>query len=181
MRWLAWAVLAMTLLIATSLLVDVAALNAFFLGAALLVGPVAMVVAIVRPDVVSVENLLVRTLVYGGISVVIVAADLLALAIVSATLGDQFGQRQVVLLVLLLAAVLYGPLRLRIEAAVRRLVLGERRDPYDVVANLASTLERTDEDGAQLGAVAEAVAAAFGLSFVQVEVDRSAGERLVAR
>lgn len=180
MRWLAWAVLAMVLLIATSMLVDVPILNNVFLGAALLVGPLAMVVAIVRPDVVSVENLLVRTLVYGGITVVIVLVDVLALALVSATLGDAFGERQVVVLVLLLAAVLYGPMRLRIEAWVRQLVLGERRDPYDVVASLASTLERTNEDGAQLGAVAEAVAAAFGLSYVQVEVDRSAGERLVA-
>lgn len=180
MRWLAWAVLVMVLLIATSLVVDVPALNAMLLGAALLVGPVAMVVAIVRPDVVSVENLLVRTLVYGGISVVIVLVDLLALAIISATLGDAFGQREVVLLVLLLAAILYGPMRLRIEAWVRRLVLGERRDPYSVVASLASTLERTDDDGSQLAAVVEAVSTAFGLSYVQVEVDRSAGERLVA-
>ncbi|MFS0886522.1 sensor histidine kinase [Aeromicrobium sp. 179-A 4D2 NHS] len=180
MRWLAWAVLAMVLLIATSMLVDVTILNNVFLGAALLVGPLAMTIAIVRPDVVSVENLLVRTLVYGGITVVIVLVDILVLALLSATLGDAFGQRQVVVLVLLLAAILYGPLRLRIEAWVRQLVLGERRDPYDVVASLASTLERTDDDGAQLGAVAEAVAAAFGLSWVQVEVDRSAGERLVA-
>ncbi|GAA3542906.1 hypothetical protein AFL01nite_10350 [Aeromicrobium flavum] len=180
MRWLAWAVLVMVLLIATSALVDTPALDNLFLGAALLVGPIAMVVAIVRPDIVSVETLLVRTLVYGGISVAIVLVDLLALAIISATLGDAFGQRQVVLLVLLLAAVLYGPLRLRIEAWVRELVLGERRDPYSVVASLASTLESTDDDGAQLAAVVEAVSTAFGLSFVQVEVDRSAGERLVA-
>lgn len=180
MRWLAWAVLVLVLLISTSLLVDTPVLNGLFLGAALLVGPVAMVVAIVRPDIISVETLLVRTLVYGGISVVIVLVDLLALAIISATLGDAFGQRQVVLLVLLLAAVLYGPLRLRIEAWVRQLVLGERRDPYSVVSSLASTLESTDDDGAQLAAVVEAVSTAFGLSFVQVEVDRSAGERLVA-
>ncbi|MET1132646.1 MAG: sensor histidine kinase [Aeromicrobium sp.] len=180
MRWLAWAVLAMVLLIATSLLVDAPVLNAVFLMAVLLVGPVAMVIAIVRPDIVSVENLLVRTLVYGGISVVIVLVDLLVLAIISETLGDTFGQRQVVLLVLLLAAILYGPMRLRIEEWVRRLVLGDRRDAYSVVASLASTLERTDDDGAQLAAVVEAVSTAFGLSFVQVEVDRSAGERLVA-
>jgi len=180
MRWLAWAVLAMVLLIATSLLVDVPVLTNVSLGAALLVGPLAMAVAIVRPGVVSVENLLVRTLVYGGITVVIVLVDVVALALLSATLGDAFGERQVVVLVLLLAAVLYGPMRLRIEAWVRQLVLGERRDPYDVVASLASTLERADDDGAQLGAVAEAVAAAFGLSYVQVEVDRSADERLVA-
>ncbi|MET0468145.1 MAG: hypothetical protein ABWZ87_05350, partial [Aeromicrobium sp.] len=107
MRWLAWAVLAMVLLIATSLLVDAPVLNAVFLMAVLLVGPVAMVIAIVRPDIVSVENLLVRTLVYGGISVVIVLVDLLVLAIISESLGVTLGLRQVVLLVLLLAAMVY--------------------------------------------------------------------------
>ena len=63
---------------------------------------------------------------------------------------------------------------------VRRLVLGERRPPYDVVAGLASTLEQADEGPEQLAAVADAVASAFGVGYVRVEVDRPAGERLVA-
>ena len=65
-------------------------------------------------------------------------------------------------------------------AGVRRLVLGDRDNPYDVVAGLASTLESTDDGAGQLAAVARAVAAAFGVGFVSVEVDRGGGERLVA-
>ena len=68
-----------------------------------------------RPDVVSIDDLLGRTLVYGALSVLIVArrprragrADRPS----SATRLDQ---RQVVLLVLLLSAVLYAPLRQRL-------------------------------------------------------------------
>jgi two-component system NarL family sensor kinase len=85
-----------------------------------------------------------------------------------------------VLLVLLLTAALWGPLRLRLAAVVRRATLGGRDDPYDAVAGLASSLETADEGPEQLAAVARAVAAAFRIDFVSVEVDRSGGERLVA-
>ena len=97
-----------------------------------------------------------------------------------AVLDDDIGQRQVVLIVLLLTVVLYGPLRQRLTALVRRLVLGDRTNPYDVVAGLASTLEQSDEGAQQLAAVADAVASAFGISYVSLEVDRARGERLVA-
>jgi signal transduction histidine kinase len=63
---------------------------------------------------------------------------------------------------------------------VRRWALGERAAPYDVVAGLASALETADEGSEQLAAVARAVAGAFGVRFVAVEVDRGGGERLVA-
>ena len=59
-------------------------------------------------------------------------------------------------------------------------MLGDRANPYDAVAGLASTLETADEGSEQLAAVARAVASAFGVGFVSVEVDRSGGERLVA-
>jgi signal transduction histidine kinase len=75
---------------------------------------------------------------------------------------------------------LYGPLRQRLSRWVRRLMFGDRANPYDVVAGLASTLETIDEGAEQLAAVASAVASAFGVGFVSVEVDRSGGERMVA-
>jgi signal transduction histidine kinase len=63
---------------------------------------------------------------------------------------------------------------------VQTLLLGKRSDPYDVVAGLASTLESTDEGPQQLAAVARAVATAFRVRYVCVEVDRGNGERVVA-
>src|SRR5690606_13097766 len=81
---------------------------------------------------------------------------------------------------LLTTILLYGPLRQRFSRGVRRRVFGDRADPYDVVASLASTLETAEEGSEQLAAVAGAVASAFGVAFVSVEVDRSGGERLIA-
>jgi signal transduction histidine kinase len=110
---------------------------------------------------------------------VLVAADAAVLAGLTLVLDDELTQAQVAAVVLAVAVLLYGPLRQRLSAAVRRLMLGERGNRYDAVAGLASTLESTDDSGEQLAAVARAVAAAFGIAFVSVEVERAHGERLV--
>ena len=180
MRWLLWSVIAMAVIVGLGLLSELRAVQdlVVFLVAAL--PAVAMTIAIVRPTLVPIEDLVGRTVVYGVLSLVLVAVDLAALAVLTAALGDNLDQRQVVLTVLLLTAILYGPLRQRLSRLVRRLMLGNRADPYDVVAGLASTLETADEGTEQLAAVARAVASAFGVHFVSVEVDRGGGERLVA-
>ena len=72
------------------------------------------------------------------------------------------------------------PLRAQLWRAVRRWVLGEREDPYRVVAGLAERLERSDRPGGQLLAVADAVAEAFRSPYVGVEVDHAGGDHLVA-
>ena len=180
MRWLLWAVVAMTLLIGLSFASDVRVLRDLSVFFIMALPAVAMTVAIVDPLVVSVENLLVRTLLYGALSTVIVGVDLAGLALVTHALGDRLDQRQVVLAALLVSALVYAPLRAQLSRLVRRLVLGNRAARYDAVAGLASALETTDEGSEQLAAVAHAVADAFGVRFVSVEVDRGNGERLVA-
>jgi signal transduction histidine kinase len=180
MRWLLWAVIVMALVIAATVLFDLPAVDASLTFVVMVMPAGAMTVAIVAPDIVSIEDLFGRTLVYGALSVAIVAIDLAVLAGLTTLLGDSLDQRQVVLLVLLLSAVIYAPLRQRIWRGVRRLLLGDRDNPYDAVAGLASTLETTDEGTGQLAVVARAVATAFGVSFVRVEVDRGGGEKLLA-
>jgi signal transduction histidine kinase len=113
------------------------------------------------------------------LAAVLIAVDLAVVTALTRTLGDSLAQRQVVLVVLLLTILLYGPLRQRLSRWVRRRVLGDRADPYDVVAGLASTLETTEEGPEQLAAVAGAVAAAFGVGYVGVEVD-GGGDRVAA-
>jgi signal transduction histidine kinase len=166
--------------IAATVLFDLPAVDASLTFVVMVMPAGAMTVAIVAPDIVSIEDLFGRTLVYGALSVAIVAIDLAVLAGLTTLLGDSLDQRQVVLLVLLLSAVIYAPLRQRIWRGVRRLLLGDRDNPYDAVAGLASTLETTDEGPGQLAVVARAVATAFGVSFVRVEVDRGGGEKLLA-
>ena len=180
MRWLLWGALVTVTIIVSALLLDLGSLYnvAFFLSITLV--PVAMTVAVVNPRVVPIEDLLGRTLLLSVLALALVAIDFVVVALLTLVLDDALAQSQVVTVVLLTTVLVYGPLRQRLSRWIRRWVLGERATPYDAVAGLASTLETTDEGTEQLAAVARAVADAFGVGFVSVEVDRSSGERLVA-
>jgi signal transduction histidine kinase len=179
MRWLIWAVVVMALTLAAVAVADMgSAVDAMIVVVAVL-PVVAMTVGVVRPTVVPVENLLVRTLVLGAVALSLLGVDLLVVAVLSHMFGD-LGQRQLVAVVLLVTALGYGPLRHRLFQVVQAWILGSRGDRYDAVAGLAANLESIDDGPAQLGAVARAVADAFGVRYVAVEVDRPGGERLVA-
>jgi signal transduction histidine kinase len=179
MRWLLWSVVVIVTVIAVTLLFDVPGSD--YLGAftATVVPPAAMTVAIVRPTLVPIQDLLSRTVVLAAVIVVLVAADAAVLGMLTLVLDDELTQAQVVAVVLVVCVVLYGPVRQRLSAGIRRVMLGERGNRYDAVAGLASTLENTDDTVEQLAAVARAVASAFAVPFVSVEVDRGHGERLV--
>ncbi|MEZ0578213.1 sensor histidine kinase [Nocardioides sp. MH1] len=180
MRWLAWSVIAMALVLVVSAGLEVDHLNDAALFAVMALPAAAMTIGIVRPGLVAIDDLLVRTLVWTVLAATILAADVAVIAVLDALLGDAMQRRQVVLVVLLLSVVLYAPLRLRLLRVVQRLLVGRRQERYDAVAGLASTLETTDEGPEQLAAVAQAVASAFGVAYVGVEVDRGGGEKLLA-
>jgi hypothetical protein len=180
MRWLLWSVVMMAVVLGLSSVSQFEAVRDPSISVIVSLPAVAMTIGIVRPTLLPVQQLLDSTFVFALLSLALVAVDLAAVAALHQLLGERLGQRQVVLVVLLLSAVLYNPLRAALWSFVRRLVLGRRDDPYDVVARLASSLEAVDEETEQLTAVAEAVALAFGIGFVSVEVDRADGERVVA-
>ena len=180
MRWLLWSVLVMAVLVVLSVVADIQAVSDVVVFVIAALPPVAMTIGIVSPRIVVVEDLLARTAVYGLLALVLVVADLVVVAGLTALLGDALDQQQIIVVVLVLTLALYGPLRLRLGLYVRRLMLGTRANPYDAVAGLASVLETTDESSEQLTAVTRAVAEAFGVRFVSVEVERSVGQRVVA-
>lgn len=179
MRWLLWGVLATALCVLLGALVELGPFTLVLLLLTFTLSPAAMTVAVVDPKLLPINELLARTVVYGGSAALILAVDLAAVAALTAVLGDALGRPEVVAVVLLISAALYGPLRGRLWRWVRRALLGERDERYDVVAGLAATLEATDDGAGQLTAVADAVAAAFGVGYVGIEVDRGA-DRLVA-
>jgi signal transduction histidine kinase len=180
MRWLLWSVIAMAVVIAASIGLEVQGAGDVIIFVIMVLPSAAMTIAIVDPELVSIEDLLARTLVYAVLAAAILLADLVVLTVLTQVLDDSLSERQVVLVVLFVSVLLYGPVRTRLARWVQTLLLGKRSDPYDVVAGLASALESTDEGPQQLAAVARAVATAFRVRYVAVEVDRGDGERLVA-
>lgn len=180
MRWLLWGALVSATTIVVTLFLDLGDVTAVVFFFCIVLTPIAMTVAVVNPRLLSIEDLLGRTVLLSLLAVVLVVVDFVVVAAITLVLDDEMAQSQVVLVVLLTTVLLYGPLRHRLSRGVRRLLFGDRANPYDVVAGLASTLESTEEGAEQLAAVARSVASAFGVGFVSVEVDRSNGERLIA-
>ena len=179
MRWLVWAVLVVALVLAVAAATEIGQASDALVVISAVLPVLAMTVGVVRPGVLPVESLLLRTIVLAAVALCLLAVDLVVVAVLTALLGG-LDERQLVAVVLLATALAYGPLRHRLSLLVHRWFLGSRGNRYDVVAGLAASLESADDGSAQLGEVARAVADAFGVGYVAVEVDRPGGERLTA-
>jgi hypothetical protein len=179
MRWLLWAGVVDVLVMSGALLFPSTRVS---LDLALAIGltGLAVTLGILRPRAVDIDRLLGGTLVYGGLAAGVVVLDLLVLGTAGLLLDDRFDERNALLVTLLIVAVGYVPLRAALWRIVRRWALGEREDPYRVVAGLAERLERSDDADQQLMAVASAVSEAFRSPYVGVEVTSPGGQRLLA-
>jgi signal transduction histidine kinase len=78
-----------------------------------------------------------------------------------------------------LVAVLFAPLRERLQRGVNRLMYGERDDPYAVLSRLGQRLEATLEPSAVLQTIVETVAQALKLPYVAVALQQD-GELVTA-
>lgn len=175
LRWLIWAGLVFVVL--TSLARVLPGVVADFLFM-LTVGFVsaAIVIAITRHGLYSIDRLLSWTVLYAVLIGSIVLIDLGVYLL----LGSMFGDRVTTLIALCVAAALYLPLRDRLHRLISRWVNGARVDPYEVMSRLAGRLESAGAPQAQLDELADAVAQAFASSAVRVELDRADGSALVS-
>lgn len=179
MRWLLWAAV-VDLIVMLAVLRAPELMGSIGLPIAVAITAAAVAAGIARPGVVDVDRLLGGTVVYGLLAVGVVVVDLVVVAATRAVAGVALSDADGALVALVVVIAVYGPLRAVVWRWVRRVVLGDREDPYLVVSGLAETLERSPGATEQLAAVARTAAEAFRSSYVGVQIDRPDGERLVA-
>jgi signal transduction histidine kinase len=109
---------------------------------ALLVLPVFTYIAILRHRLYDIDLLINRTLVYGALTACVVLIYVLAVGGLGA-LFQARGNLAVSLLATGLVAVVFQPLRSRLQGGVNRMMYGERDDPYAVISRLGRRLETT--------------------------------------
>jgi signal transduction histidine kinase len=129
--------------------------------------PLAIGIAILRYRLWDIDLIINRTLVYGALTLSVIG--LYVLVVVG--LGSLIQAQRNVLLSLLatgLIAVLFQPLRLRLQRGVNRLMYGERDDPYAVLARLGSRLEATLVPEKVLPVIVETVAQTLKLPYVAI-------------
>jgi signal transduction histidine kinase len=161
-RWILWgAVVAIPLIVLSMILggevLDTVGFLVFFS---------AYGIAIVRHNLFDVDVVIARTLVYG------VLAGLIGVVYVSIVvgIGSLLGGSDLgwSIAATAIVAVVFEPVRSRIQRWVNRLVYGRRATPYEVLADLTGRLARTEREEGLLDRMATRVAEGTGADRVVV-------------
>jgi signal transduction histidine kinase len=104
--------------------------------------PLALTFAILRHRLWDIDVVLNRALVYGGVTAAIGALYVLLVAGLGAVFHTQ-GSAALAFVGAGIVAVLFQPLRTRVQRAVNRLMYGQRDEPYAVLARFGRQLEST--------------------------------------
>lgn len=141
--------------------------------------PVTIGLAVLRRRLWDVDPLINRSLVYGGLTllVLVIYIALVGLAFV------LFGERSNLLLAALavgVAALLAQPIRARLQQAVNRLMYGDRDDPITVISELGRQLEHAAAPGDSLATLVETIGRSLKLSYVAIVRQENDNHDLVA-
>lgn len=127
----------------------------------------------------DIDLLINRTLVYGVLMLSIVC--IYAACIVSLSLLLQAQGNPVISLIAAgLIAVLFQPIRERLQHLVNRLMYGERDDPYLVLSRLGQRLEATLAPDAVLSVIVETIAQALKLPYVAITLQQDQASAVAA-
>ena len=127
--------------------------------------PLSFAIAILRYRLWDVDILINRALVYGALTATIVGLYILLVGGLS-TIFQSGGNLFVSLLATGLIAVLFQPLRERLQRAINRLVYGERDNPISVLTKLGERLEATVAPDSVLPTIVESISQALRLPYV---------------
>ncbi|MFL5954358.1 MAG: histidine kinase [Gaiellaceae bacterium] len=147
------------------------------LVAALNVIPAAIGIAVFRYRLFDIELILSRTLVYGTLTACVIAGYVAVFAGV-----DRLIQARGVAGVVAAAFVAMGfqPLRSNLQERVRRLVYGDRVDPYGALARLGQRLQATPEPGEVFTTIVDDVSNALRLGYCAVTLNRDGRSEIAA-
>jgi signal transduction histidine kinase len=140
--------------------------------------PISIDMAIFRARLWDIDVIIGRTLLYGALTASVIAIYVLLVGYLG-TLFQSQGNFVISLAATGLVAVLFQPLRQRLQRGVNRLLYGERDDPYAVISRLGQRLEATLVPSAVLPAIVETVAGALKLPYAAIAL-KQGDEMLIA-
>ncbi|MBA2693176.1 MAG: GAF domain-containing sensor histidine kinase [Rubrobacter sp.] len=129
--------------------------------------PVSAAIAILKYRLYDIDVIINRTLVYGALTACVVGIYVLIVGYLGAVFQTS-GSLAISLVATGLVAVVFAPLRDRLQRAANRLMYGERDDPYAVISRLGRRLEGTLSPEAVMPAIAEDVARALRLPHTSI-------------
>ena len=167
MKWLTFAVAGLPLIIVVSRAFEPINLIG---GLYLATIPAAIGIAILRHDLYDIDLIINRTLVYGVLTALVIGAYMLVVGFVGSLVLSEDN------LLLSVAAtgvvaVLFQPVRQRVQRGVNRLMYGERDEPYAVITRLGQRIEDTLTPDAVLPAIVETVAQALKVPYAAIALN----------
>jgi signal transduction histidine kinase len=141
--------------------------------------PLTIAFSILRYRLWEIDLILRRTLVYGGLVLLISALYVLIVGGMSLLLQVS-GSALLTMLATGLIAVLFQPLRQRLQQAVNRLMYGERDDPVTVLAALRQRLESTSTPEMILTTIVETLCHALKLPFAAIALKQGVELQIAA-
>lgn len=156
-------------------LYDAASVTAITLAAFLI--PLSIGVAILRHRLWDIDFVVNRTLVYAALTACVVGVYVIVVGYLGALLRTD-GNLAISLVATGIVAVLFAPLRERLQRGVNRLMYGERDDPYSVISRLGESLEATLEPEAILHTVACTVREALKSPYTAITLRAGAADSI---
>ena len=127
--------------------------------------PTGIAVAVLKYRLYEIDLVVNRALVYGVMTVGVVASYVVVVGLVGATLSPG-GDLVVSLVVTGVVAVCFQPLRARVQRFVNRLMYSERVDPYTAIAGLGRTLANSLQLDTVLSNVVETIGQTLALQYI---------------
>ncbi|GAC1349524.1 MAG: hypothetical protein NVSMB27_23460 [Ktedonobacteraceae bacterium] len=137
------------------------------LSCGILLIPISLAIGILRYRLWDIDIIINRALVYGILTVSVISLYILVVVSLGALFQEQ-GNLVVSLFATGIIAVLFQPLRQRLQHAVNRLMYGERDEPYLVILRLGQRLEATVAPDKVLPSIVETVTEALKLPYAAI-------------
>lgn len=129
--------------------------------------PIAVGIAILRYHLFAIDLILSRTLVYALLTALVVSLYVLLVGGLS-TVFHIANTPPISLVATGVIAMIFQPLRERLQRAVNRLLFGQRDDPYAVLAQFGRRLEATLQPEALFNSIVDTLTQAFKLPYVAI-------------
>jgi signal transduction histidine kinase len=136
-------------------------------GFSTVIFPVTLAVSVLRYQLFDIDILINRTLVYGALTAAIMAVYVMAVGYFGNVL-QQLDSVFIAFLVTGLVALLFQPLRERLQRFINRLMYGERDDPMSVLKKMGSHLEDMVRPDQALAGIVKTAAQALKLPQVAI-------------
>ncbi|WP_406307130.1 histidine kinase [Streptomyces sp. NBC_00885] len=170
LKWVAWAVMTTVLLVTVHITMLDGPAESIAMDLVPVVLSASIAIAIVRHNLFDIDRILSRSLLYAGLTGVVVGLYIGSVSLFGLVLQHS-ASGMAPLLATGVVAVALQPLRSLLHRVVSRLVYGLRDDPYAALAQLGRRLGATNDPKNVLPQAAATVAEVMRLPYVAIELD----------